>query len=795
MTCGKAGGGGSFCWQIVAAAENVEYTLTVQGGAENWWLPSGEIRLIFQDASNAELGRSVVRTTDAIQNAYNGGLGDLYDVGVPYQNWTNVAVTPVGTKTIKVELCNPVGTGSTWFDNAVLTAPIDPPVISNLQPDGTRLLNTNRLTFNAISAAPINGSGIQVLINGNDVSGSLTLANTGTTNVSVTYPGLQSNQVYNVTINVTDSVNLSSFKNFTFDTFAPSFTWEAEDYDYTDNGVPGQFVNNPVLASAPTAGSYFGVFGTEGIDFHDRSGNGDHAYRVSDQMATSTTGDIPRQNYVTAGVSDYNIGWFDGAGFPDGNNVGINSYQGAEWVNYTRTFAPGVYHVYARIASGNGPTATVPLAKVLSGQGTTEQVTTNLGAFVFPANGWGSYAYVPLTDRFGNFVKVALTNQQTLRAFAGSGANINFFLLLPANSERPTITSVYPDGRTLLQGTNVFSFTVSSAMHAIYQSNVVLTLNGVTNQSLSFAGSTGSWNVTAPLTANITNYTAVISVTDSVGNTHGTTVYFDTFSPASFAFEAENWDFENGQYINNPVITSEPQANSYFEKVGSALDSYEGVELPPTTAPFRYRTLDVLATDVCTDTPTRALLAAQLTNQLAFNYNLAYWSSNGWANYTRAYPSGNFYIYGRLAGENALTNSVELSQIAPAAQALGVFRFVGRGYNNFDWVPLVNPNNGQLQTVALSGVATLRTTTFGGVNPNSYLIVPAVPGAEALQVSFSGGALTLSWNNPAFHLQVQTNAPGTGLSGTWVNYPGGNTSPVVVPVNAANGSVFFRLSN
>jgi hypothetical protein len=78
--------------------------------------------MFFLDAADAVLSSSIVRTTDSIHNDYNGGLGDLYDVGVPYQDWINIAVSPLGTAKVKVELCNPVGTGSTWFDNAVLTA-------------------------------------------------------------------------------------------------------------------------------------------------------------------------------------------------------------------------------------------------------------------------------------------------------------------------------------------------------------------------------------------------------------------------------------------------------------------------------------------------------------------------------------------------------------------------------------------------------------------------------------------------------------------------------------------------
>jgi hypothetical protein len=114
LAVGQGGAGsGSYAWQVVGAAENVEYTIRVQGGADSWWLPYGEARMFFLDASDNVLATSIVRTLDAIHNEYNGGMGDFYDVGVSYQNWTNIATSPVGTKKVKVELANPVGNGST----------------------------------------------------------------------------------------------------------------------------------------------------------------------------------------------------------------------------------------------------------------------------------------------------------------------------------------------------------------------------------------------------------------------------------------------------------------------------------------------------------------------------------------------------------------------------------------------------------------------------------------------------------------------------------------------------------
>jgi len=60
----------------------------------------------------------------------------------------------------------------------------------------------------------------------------------------------------------------------------------------------------------------------------------------------------------------------------------------------------------------------------------------------------------------------------------------------------------------------------------------------------------------------------------------------------------------------------------------------------------------------------------------------------------------------------------------------------------------------------------------------------------------SGGVLDLSW--PADHtgwsLQSQTNGINVGLGTNWVTIAGSSsTNHVVVPINPANGSVFFRL--
>jgi hypothetical protein len=57
----------------------------------------------------------------------------------------------------------------------------------------------------------------------------------------------------------------------------------------------------------------------------------------------------------------------------------------------------------------------------------------------------------------------------------------------------------------------------------------------------------------------------------------------------------------------------------------------------------------------------------------------------------------------------------------------------------------------------------------------------------------SGSAIQFSW--PAgFKLQAQTNSLSVGIRTNWADYPGGATSPITVPIDVLQETVFFRLS-
>jgi hypothetical protein len=61
-----------------------------------------------------------------------------------------------------------------------------------------------------------------------------------------------------------------------------------------------------------------------------------------------------------------------------------------------------------------------------------------------------------------------------------------------------------------------------------------------------------------------------------------------------------------------------------------------------------------------------------------------------------------------------------------------------------------------------------------------------------LNFTHTGNSIQFSWTG-SFKLQAQTNSLSVGLSTNWMDYPGGGTSPVTVPIGVTNGTVFFRL--
>jgi len=707
-----------------------------------------------------------------------------------------IMTAPPGTTHVQfsLNLCQTsYSSGAPHWDNCTLNqlSGFQPAVISNLTPTGGQLFNiaSTNFTFNVSSSAgtTVASNAIQVVENGADVSSHLKFSG-NSANWNVTLPGLTSNTVYRMGITVNNSAGLISTASARFDTFDPnSFIVPAEDYNF--NG--GQFIQNPIPTNGTAANSYWGLPGTSGIDYDIYSGG---VAGGGNNLLPNYPG---RGNTNTAWqvASDPNLPLYVAQSNSAIYNVNIAYNNAGNWYMYTRNPYPsgGYYQVYARMSDGGSATVggSETLQLVTSGAGTTNFATTNLGYFVL--NGatlgwtpdWNTYYWVPLgQDASGlNPTVVNLpSGQQTLQLISGNGCNLIDFIFvpIPALGLPPSIKNFNPPiltpGQNVFVSTNTLTFTVSSLISTVATNNIKTYINGVLVPE-TFTGSSANWTVSVPLSlpANQINQTFGISVKDANGLTNGVSGTFDTFSQSNFMFEAEDFDFNGGRFIDNPIptgfvvisaagIATYPlpgysAANSYFfyPEANPANAAIVGVDLTTVLTAagelFYYRPADSAGTEVAT-----GFLRQKFThNGTNFNdFNLGFWDPGQWVNYTRTFPTNTYNVYGRLASGGAysgLSLSLVTNGVGTPTQTtklLGTFSDPNaNGWQAWDWVPLLN-TNGQLAVVSLGGTNTLQAnnTTGVDVNANFYMLVPAVVGPQAVHLSISRTGNTISIQFP-----------------------------------------------
>ncbi len=706
-----------------------------------------------------------------------------------------------GTNTVRATW----GSGGSANFYMLVPANTNLPTISNVFPDGLVLFEpTNKLVFKASSAVTtINTNSIRLNLNGTDVSSNLVFSG-GPSTWNVAYNGLSINSAYTAVISVTDASGGNASSTVKIDTYNPVLQVEAEDFDFDPNqspissGTGLRFIDNPVPSTNALANSYFGQVGNELIDENGNlngnalstlPGYNTDNYRVNDRIMTSLLlTDAKRQQFVTAGANDYNLG-FMGNGF---------------WQEYTRTWPSGTFNVYGRMASGNGGTIHVRMDQIIAGWGTTNQLLppTQVGTFNCPGSGgYGNYLYVPLLDRFGNYANVTLGGTNTFRMTVDNPINLNFYMLLAARTDLPRIDNVSPDGSILMQQTNTFSFVASSPTYGINTTNIHVTLNGVNISNLVFSGSSTSWNVSYPGLLPNTNYTAVISITDAHAQSTSTTVTFDTFNPNAFTWEAEDYDFNGGQFIDNPSPGSPSNPNnSYYNQVSSiGVDqnyvTYQGLHI--------YRPSDYIPTEFTSDVARTRYVNARLSNMDSGinDYDVYDWVNTSWINYTHTYPTGNFHVYARLSAGNGAFNlqcAQVTSGVGTASQTtsyLGTFKGTGASFTTWQWVELVNTNTGLPAVVALGGTNTLQMTADGNENANFYLLAPVVPQAGTLNATLSGGNLALSFaTQSGFNYTVQYKTHLTDANWTVLGSVAGDGTVKSMNDAATQGSRFYRLA-
>jgi len=808
-----------------SSGEWQNYTKTFPSGNYNVWarlLTSSGSTINFDQVTS---GRGTTsQTTSRLGQFILSGSG--WQWVELMQNGSPAVVNLAGVNTVRATS----GGGASANLYMFVPANSNLPTISNVNPNGAYLFqypSGGKLTFTVSSSTTtINTANVVVTLNGNNVSSSVTYTG-GPSTWNGTYSGLLPNQTYATTIHVTDDNGGTANATLSIDTWQPIMQFEAEDFDFdpTDSPVPAgnglRFIDNPVPTSVPTtlgtykvtaANSYEGQTGDEGID-QSGVGAGTRPYRPGD-VATAVVVDTPRVQF--ANNQDFNVG-FLGPGM---------------WQQYTRTWPTGTFNLYTRVASGaNLGTLYSSWSQVIAGWGTANQITRHVGSFAIPsAGGYSSYFYTPLIDQYGNYAQLTLGGTNTFRGThlvynqterantATYGLNFNFYMLVAAATNLCRIDSIYPDGTTQMQPTNTFSFVASSPTYGINTTNIHLTLNGTDVSSLlAFSGSSGSWQVTYPGLQTNTYYTAVITVTDANNQTHTTTVAFDTFNPNNFTWEAEDYDFEptaspvpNGsglRYIDNPALTSSAATNSYFGQTGEggqfsgfAIDcsALFGLTRPGT---YVYRgILDYVSTEVTTDTLRQKYLNAQLAtdNPAIADYDVDFWATNGWINYTRTFPAGKYYLYARLSAASAFNLQAALvtsgaGTPTQATQPLGSFIGSGTSFTTWQYVPLVDANTNHV-ILSLGGVATLQFTGDYNENVNYFELVPVT--APTMLASANGSDILLSFPTRAgfkYTVYYKNNVTDAGWTALGASVQGDGTAKVISDGIVSGSKRFYRL--
>ena len=726
-------------------------------------------------------------------------------------------VAPAGTASVVYRYCYLQSTndgGSAYFDDAdleQLTGPI-PPQISNIDPQKEIFVPPgNGLSFNVSSPSgfTINNSGIQVMLNNSNVSAGLVISGSSS-NKTVTYNGLQSNTVYTVSIAATDSFNLMASANTSFQTtwaglpaYSVPYTylWEAEDWDFSG----GMYVDNPVLCNTPEltapTNCYFGVTGNHGqiagapLDEYPTSSQPPTytLYRPIDEVGTSLSGDYSRPNLFAADRSDYDVNPFVGtAGFGGG----------CTWLNYTRDWpANSTNWIIGRFANGASSVGSIQMSLV------TPTTTNILGTFTmnpYPASdpSYTSFQFVYLQNTNGNGqnANVVLNGTETLRTTSGGNLLPTFYMLVPAIPDLPYLSNLVPKpidpttGIRPFETTNALSFTVTATGATFPASGFQLILDGNdVSSGLVITGSASSNHVSYPYLPTNEMHSAIINVTNSLGHSISVSSQFDTFTQSNRMFEAEDFDYNGGQYISFENYT--PDCYLGFTSVTN-IDFYHTFS-GETSVNFPYRPIGI-PQQVALD-----FLRANYIANFASDYQLIYYAAGDWANYTRDYPTGSFNIYVRSSGNVGLTYTMTLGQVVSGqgttnqvVKPIGQWSTVGTGINTFSWLPLTDAGGVAPVIVKLGGVSTLQVgTPTGNCFPNYFMLVPA--SAINLSAARSGNNVNLSFptqtggNYRVFYRTSLTTGNWTLLTSVL----GNGTVETATDSNSADSQRFYKVTS
>jgi hypothetical protein len=514
----------------------------------------------------------------------------------------------------------------------------------------------------------------------------------------------------------------------------------------------------------------------------------------------------------------------------------VTSYNtGGDWMNYTRDFPAGKYNVYLRFAAPG--TTVVPgpqLQWVTNGVGTINQETNVIATFqsVATLGGWGNYLFTTLLDNSGKkFVwEVTNSNPQTLRFYENWPTNFNnsinpdYIVFVSEETATPVISGLYPDGSVQFQATNALGFTVSSSA-GISTNDIKITINGVA-VAFTVSGNSTNWTVSVSLAQN-SNYVAVIEVTANGSGSPGVskTISFDTYSTDNYTWEAEDFDYYDGnspnQYIDNDQIGAYLGKGALegfdFHMYGTNNEIFANQKYRATTTSDSWTPGSYWFAMRYSGDKARTQFTGATTN--LNDYDIEYFTSSSWAHYTRHYREGTFYVLARVR-EGVGPMPIDLKKVTgtigsgETVTTLGTFYPTNQGSFSGAWQSvMLRDSSSNLATVTFTGSnVTLRVeantnssnpfpvgTQGDSANLNYFMLVPTTTSTNitltqpTVTAKVSGTTLTLSFpSQSGAYYQVESK---TTVNGAWASV--GNkltgTGSKLTQTDTVSGTKFYRV--
>jgi hypothetical protein len=220
------------------------------------------------------------------------------------------------------------------------------------------------------------------------------------------------------------------------------FVIEAEDFNYSDDGVVGGKTNPQkgtetldVDVMPYVGGAYAGLAAVKGVDYNNADANDSDLYR------TELDENGENEVNIGGGANRYATerGWFEATA-----NFRIGWVGTGEWQNYTRTFPQGTFNIWAAMSyDGRSPgQLNGSLDRVTSDPTKPNQTTEPLGTFIAPGSGgWGRNELVPMKNSAGAIATVPMGGVQTVRINLGSG-DVDYIILVPTAGDAPRFTGI-----------------------------------------------------------------------------------------------------------------------------------------------------------------------------------------------------------------------------------------------------------------------------------------------------------------------------------------------------------------